>query len=96
MANLLFETTGVVQGVPEQKSISDEYGMETPRWTVNLLATPGDQWGDLLEVADPKLAEVLRANVGKKVRVTVRPLALKGGKRGAWLKLACSSVVPVS
>lgn len=96
MANLLFQTTGVVQAAPEQKMISDEYGTESPRWTVNLLATASDSWGDLLEVADPKLADVLRQNVGKRVTVTVRPLALKGGKRGAWLKLACSAVVPAS
>jgi len=94
LADLRGTFEGYVLKAPEVRTIPGDYGDET-RWNTNLGLTAGADWGTLCEVADKALADVLSANVGKKVRIEAIPNALPGGKRGAWLKLACSKVVPV-
>lgn len=94
MAELIYTTAGYVIAAPEKKLVTDDFGGESPRWTVNLGAEAGGKWGTLVEVADPKLAEVLAQSVGKRVTVKGLVNSLPGGKRGAWTKLTVSSVVP--
>lgn len=96
MAEVQYQATVFVSKQPEQKSETDEWGNERPLWQVNVTAGPGETWGPLLVVADPKAAEVLRANVGKAVRVTCLAVPLPKRAGGAWLKLNGLKVEPAS
>lgn len=94
MAELMFETVGFVQGVPEVQNVTGEFGEELKRWQAKVTPGAGETWGTLVEVADPKAAEVLRAQVGKRVHVKGRILALPKRAGGAWFKVMASSVEP--
>lgn len=82
---------GFVIRASEEREFDGEYGREI-KWTTAIADKPDAQYGELVEVADRKLKDLIDASVGKRVRVTARPVALTGGKRGAWLKLAASKI----